>query len=552
MAALLLLMTHLTGVPGRSEPPEAETVAVEIEPAPTPAPAEATAEPEPDQAPDTPEPAEPPPAEATAEPEPDQAPDTPEPAEPPPAEATAEPEPDQAPDTPEPAEPPPAEATAEPEPDQAPDTPEPAEPPPAEATAEPEPDQAPDTPEPAEPPPAEATAEPEPDQAPDTPEPAEPPPAEATAEPEPDQAPDTPEPAEPPPAEATAEPEPDQAPDTPEPAEPPPAEATAEPEPDQAPDTPEPPAEAAALAALGERLDARLAELAAAVEAMEARAADSDPDTLASRMAAAMVDGLDADARVREAAADLAEAGALAAPEPLRAALAEDEARQKKSAETLVGEFRVLRTRLAARAPPAAAAGTHVGDIVVEHRAPPTVAADEARRILGAIREGEAVFIRSLRWNGQAKATRDLWIAMGATYALLPPRGSWEPVYRVAGPLNAGAGLAGIDQDDFFSAFSNRYTFLTSGDDAETVRAVEARLLRRCGACAGYRLALVWNWETLALILSEAQALAREKGLELPRDVKTVEWLARPGSSSGRARLDVTRLIARDGNIHAR
>ena len=285
---------------------------------------------------------------------------------------------------------------------------------------------------------------------------------------------------------------------------------------------------------------------------MEARAVDSGPDTLASRMAAAMVDGLDAGARAREAAADRAEAGAIAAPEPLRAALAEDEARQQETAETLDGEFRALRARLAARPPPAGAAETRVGGVVVEHRATAAVDAEQARRILGAVREGEAVFIRSLRWNGQAKATRDLWIAMGATYALLPPRGSWEPVHRVAGPLDAGAGLAGVDQDDFFSAFSNRYTFLTSGDDAEAVRAVEARLLRRCGACAGYRLALVWNWETLALILSEARALAREKGLELPRDVKTVEWLARPGSGAGRARVDVTRLVGRDGTVHAR
>ena len=432
---------------------------------------------------------------------------------------------------------------------------EPEQRPAEENKPEPEPEP---TPEPAPEPEPEPTPEPEPEHAPEieaeptpepTPEPAPEREPEPTSEPEP--AP-RPEPAPEREPEPTPEPEAAPAPErTPEPA--PEPDAQAEPAPEPGPESAadaEPDAEAGA-AALRRRLDERAAGHARAMEAMERRAADIAPERLATRLAGAMTGSLEAADRAAEAAADLETAETARAPEALRADIAADAGRQRAGAERLGEEFDRLRRRAAAgRAPPRAYAGTaRLGRAVVEHRAAAAMPVAEARRMLSAVGADEAMYIRSLRWNGQAARTRELWISMGATYALLPPRGSFAPVWRIPGGLGAGAEPVEIDQDAFFDAYSNRFTWLTAGDGAAEMRAIEARLLRKC-PCRGYRLTLVWNWDTLAVILSDARALARAKGLAVPRDIKTVEWLVAPGSGAGRARVDIVRLIGRDGAVH--
>ena len=533
-AAVLLLMTRLTDGPGRTEaPPAADRAAVEFEAAPpeespeesdAPEAVSEAAPPEESDAPEAVSEAAPPEEsdapEAVSEAAPPEESDAPE--------AVSEAAPPEESDAPE--------AVSEAAPPEESDAPE--------AVSEAAPPEESDAPE--------AVSEAAPPEESDAPE--------AVSEAAPPEESDAPEA-----VSEAAPPEESDAPEAVSEAAPPEEseapEAVSEVAPPEESEAPRSPDASVAEAVFRERLDERSAALEKALEEMDARGADTGPETLTARMAAALVDSQAAEERAREAASDLGEAGDLSeagesAPgEPLRAALAEDEARQAAAADALDGEFRALRGQVAARQPspsPGHAAATRVGRVVVEHRSPDAMPLEEATQILGAVREGEAVFIRSLRWNGQAKETRDLWIAMGATYALLPPRGSYEPVYRVPGELDGGAAPVAVDQDEFFAGFSNRYTVLSSGDDADEVRRIEARLLRRCGACAGYRLTLVWNRETLALILSEARAFAREVGLALPRDVKTVEWLALPGSGPGRARVDVMRLVGRDGSIHAR
>ena len=379
-------------------------------------------------------------------------------------------------------------------------------------------------------------------------------------EPEPAPAPEaTPEPEAPQEAEATPQPE------MPEPAAPPPeASETPEPQPEESasevvqvqeqPPVQQPSSQPDVEREIRSRLSERMAAAQAAMDAMEARREETARETLAARMAEAMTDSLKAEERKREADADAEAIESMTSPldEELPAELAEDKAEQTTLASLLEREFEVLKEEMLEPAePPSSFQGTaRVGDLIVEHRSASVMPVQEGQRLLSAVGKDEAMFIRSLRWNGQAKAARDLWIGMGATYALLPPRGSYDPIYRIGGRLDAGADLAEVDQDDFFTRFSNRFTYLTTGEDARAVNAIEARLLRTCGNCAGYRLTLVWNWETLALILSDARALAREKGLRLPQDIKLIEWLAIPGSS-GRARIEIVKLIARNGTEHA-
>lgn len=305
---------------------------------------------------------------------------------------------------------------------------------------------------------------------------------------------------------------------------------------------------------LRERLNERISKLEIALASMEVRRDQSTPETLTARMAASMIDSLEAEGREQEAATDMETAEAQEQPDNLLAALSDDKEQQAKVADLLIKEFQALKAKVneQPQEPPTSHKGTtRVGRMLIEHRAPSVMPTEEGRRMLSAVSDNEAVYIRSLRWNGQAQATRDLWIGMGATYALLPPRRSFAPVYQIVGKLDGSALPEEVDQDSFFSRFSNRFTYLTTGDDASSVREIEARLIRKCGQCAGYKLTLVWNWETLTLILSDARALAREKGIRLPQDVKMIEWLAVPGSQAGRARVDVVRLVGRDGQIYA-
>ena len=311
----------------------------------------------------------------------------------------------------------------------------------------------------------------------------------------------------------------------------------------------EPPAEAE----LRERMENRLAALTESVDAMTKRqeeAAAATARMATAKMAEAMLARLAAEERAVEAAEDLATAKTLDAPaEALTAKLVADEQQQAQAAELINKEFETLKTQAATPVePPATYRGTsQIGEIAIEHRAQAAMPVAESQQLLNAVGEAEAIYIRSLRWNGQAKTARDLWIGMGATYALLPPPGSFDPIYRVGVPLGTDSALGKVDQDDFFARYSNRFTILTTGEDAEAIERVETRLIRTCGMCTDYRLALVWNWETLAVILSDAKALARQKGLRLPEDVKIIDWLAVPGSGAGRARVDVVKLIARDG-----
>ena len=375
--------------------------------------------------------------------------------------------------------------------------------------------------------------------------------------PEPEPAPETEvEPEEPEPAPAPeATPKPEAPQEAEAPPEPHPKEAASEPVQVQLRPSGEQPSSQPDLERqIRSRLSERMAAAQAAMDAMEARREETARETLAARMAEAMADSLQAEERKREAQADAEAVESMASPQDqeLPAELAEDKAEQTTLASLLKREFEVLKEEILGSAePPSSFQGTaRVGDLIVEHRSASVMSVQEGQRLLSAVGKDEAMFIRSLRWNGQAKAARDLWIGMGATYALLPPRGSYDPIYRIKGRLGAGADLAEMDQDDFFTRFSNRFTYLTTGEDARAVNGIEARLLRMCGNCAGYRLTLVWNWETLALILSDARALAREKGLRLPQDIKLIEWLAIPGSS-GRARIEIVKLIARNGTEHA-
>lgn len=313
--------------------------------------------------------------------------------------------------------------------------------------------------------------------------------------------------------------------------------------------TPAAPRAQAVEAELRERLQSRFAALEEAMSTAAERQEEATPAPTTAKMAEAMKSSLAAEERAAEAAEDLAAAKALDAPQAdaLEAELAEDEQQQAQVAELLANEFEALKAQAAELAdPPADYQGaSRVGEVVVDHRAQEVLSATETQALLSAVGEDEVLYIRSLRWNGQAKAARDLWIRLGATYALLPPRGSFDPIFRVAAPLGADSALARMEQDDFFALYSNRFTFLTTGEDAQAIKRVETRLLGSCGTCAGYRLSLVWNWQTLAVILSDAKALARSSGLRLPEDVKIVDWLAVPGAD--RARIDVVKLIARDG-----
>lgn len=353
-------------------------------------------------------------------------------------------------------------------------------------------------------------------------------------------------------AETEAKPPDDQPPATPPDALP--ETETSQPPPDVSETVPPALPDGSQEAALRERLQGRLAALDEAVRAAAERQEKPTPAPATTKMAEAMKASLAAQERVAEAADDLVAAESLDTPQAdaLQAELAEDEQQQTQAAEVLANEFEALKMQAAEPVePPAAYQGTsRVGEVVVEHRAQAVMSATEAQALLNAVGEDDVLFIRSLRWNGQAKAARDLWIRLGATYALLPPHGSFDPIYRVAAPLRADSALARMEQDDFFARFSNRFTFLTTGDDAQAIKRFETRLLRSCGTCAGYRLSLVWNWQTLAVILSDAKALAHSSGLHLPEDVKIIDWLAVPGAGANRARIDVVKLIARDGEEH--
>ena len=301
---------------------------------------------------------------------------------------------------------------------------------------------------------------------------------------------------------------------------------------------------------LRNRLEARTAKLDDALTSMEARLEDqSNP---VANMAMSMIDNIDARDRVEEAVADLKVADSRQVTDTLLTVLKNDEEQQAGVAGLLEKEFETLKENMeeVPPLPPSHAGRSRLGEMLVEHRVEDVMSVEESQQILTAVGEDKAVYIRSLRWNGQAKATRDLWIGMGGTYALLPPRGSFEPIYRVRGELENGHALEAMDQDSFFSRFSNRFTYVTTGEGERGVREIEARLLRKCGQCGGYKLSLVWNWETLALILSDARALAHEKDIRFPEDVKIIEWLAIPGSRAERARVDVIRLIGRNGEIY--
>ena len=386
---------------------------------------------------------------------------------------------------------------------------------------------------------------------------AEPPSEEAPAAP----AVQEPEPEEEPPTEQLAEqsaetedpPEPDR---QAEPAEVPanPSDALAEAEakpplPEVSEPAPTEPPNRAVEEALRERLQGRLAALDEAVRAATERREKPASTPATAKMADAMKASLAANERAAEAAQDVSVAKTLDTPQAdaLEAELAKDEQQQAHAAEVIASEFEALKAQAAEpAAPPADYQGTsRVGDVVVEHRARAAMSAMAARNLLNAVGEDDVLYIRSLRWNGQAKAARDLWIRLGATYALLPSHGSFDPIFRVAAPLRADSALARVEQDAFFTRYSNRFTFLTTGDDAQAIKRFETRLLRSCGTCAGYRLSLVWSWQTLAVILSDAKALAHSNRLRLPQDVKIIDWLAVPGA--GRARIDVVKLIARDG-----